>query len=184
MCDRAIREEKNNYIFAWLYRADGLILANWGIMSRLYTSAFNDILTNTHDSSLEFRRRHSLEDTSTDIEVEQACELHGPLLNLKFRARREARQHACYPLLLCDRGRGACGHLRDGGEDELAGEVVGVGRVKNRKKEVDKLDVGDLGRSVEQTWNVCGDIDSLAWAGPRLQAHPRARSRCTRPGSM
>lgn len=82
MGDRAIRERKGAYIFTWLYRPNGLVLANWKMVSGLDPSASETLLTNTHDSSLEFRRGHSLKDTSANIEVEQACELHGALLDL------------------------------------------------------------------------------------------------------
>ena len=102
-------------------------------------------LTNTHDGSLEFGRWHPLKDTDTDIEVEQTRKLHRPLLNLQLWTRREARKHASYPLLLGDGGRRSRRHLRDGGEDELASEVVGVRRVEDGEQEVDELDVGDLG---------------------------------------
>jgi len=105
----------------------------------------NDKLTNTHNRSLQLRRRHLLQHADPRLsQGEQASKFHCPLLELQFRTGGVFGQDLRYPVLFWHGGGTASSDLRHRSQYKLADEVVGVRRVEDGEDEVDEVFVGDL----------------------------------------
>ncbi len=103
------------------------------------------VRTDAHDSRLELGRRHLLENANTRVaKREEARELNSALLELKLRAGRVSREHLRNAVLLRDARRVAGSDLRDGGEHELADEVVGIWRIEDGEHEINDVLVCSL----------------------------------------
>ena len=89
-------------------------------------------LTDADDSLLQLWSRHAFQNATTDLtQVIQIGKLNGPLLDLELGACGIGREQRLYPLLLHPRCCWTRGDLCESGQNELTGEVVGVGRIKS-----------------------------------------------------
>lgn len=150
-----------------------------GLFSLTYTSCQISVIergqsprTDTNNSLLELRCRHSLQHTGSDVtQIKQVCELHCSLLNLELCASSIRCKNGLDSLLL-----GCCRcwsrrDFRERGEYELTSEVVRVGRVQSGNEQIDEFCIRYLGQEpcVRIPTNAPAIVYSLAWVDPHLQ---------------